>query len=88
VDCTTVRFRARRPPGGTLDQSLPEDLTRTTSRFPLNPSVINKMPPTATMGVNPFALIGGFARAVQRLLRPVRSSAKVAIGAARDLTRT
>ncbi|MGA7979413.1 MAG: integrase core domain-containing protein [Chromatiaceae bacterium] len=54
----------------------------------MNPFVINKTPRTATMGVNPFALIGAVVRAVQRLLRPARSSAKVGIGAAQDLTRT
>jgi len=40
------------------------------------------------MAVNPFALLGALARAVQRLLQPARSVAKVGIGAARDLTRT
>jgi hypothetical protein len=54
----------------------------------LNPFVINKTPRTAIMGGNPFALIGAVVRAVQRLLRPARSSAKVGIVAAQDLTRT
>ena len=40
------------------------------------------------MAVNPFALLGALARAVQRLLKPTRSVAKVGIGASRDLTRT
>jgi transposase InsO family protein len=40
------------------------------------------------MAVNPFALLGALARAVQRLLQLARSVAKVGIGAARDLTRT
>ncbi len=40
------------------------------------------------MAVNPFALLGALARAVQRLLQPARSVAKVGIAAARDLTRT
>jgi hypothetical protein len=54
----------------------------------LVPFVIDKTPPTATVGANPFALIGAIVRPVQNLLRPARSAAKVAIGAARDLTRT
>ena len=40
------------------------------------------------MAVNPFALLGALARAVQRLLQLARSVAKAGIGAARDLTRT
>ena len=40
------------------------------------------------MAVNPFALLGALARALQRLLQPTRSVAKVGIGTARDLTRT
>ncbi len=40
------------------------------------------------MGVNPFAFIGLLLRALQSLLQPARSAAKVGIGATRDLTRT
>ena len=63
-------------------------MTRTSRQASIAPFVINKTPPTATMAVNPFALLGALARAVQRLLQPARSVAKVGIGAARDLTRT
>jgi hypothetical protein len=57
-------------------------------QYLLNPFVIDKTPPTATMAVNPFALLDALVRAVQRLLQPARSVAKAGIGAARDLTRT
>ena len=40
------------------------------------------------MAVKLFALIGALAQVCQSLLRPARSAGKVAIGAARDLTRT
>ena len=50
--------------------------------------MFDETPVKAAMPVNPFALIGALVRAVQRLLRPVRSAAEVGIGTARDLTRT
>ena len=50
--------------------------------------MIDKTLASATMPMNPFALIGALVRVVQRLLRPARSAAEVGIGAARDLTRS
>ena len=57
-------------------------------RFTLSAYATDKAPARGTMAVNPLALLGALARALQRLLQPTRSVAKVGIGAARDLTRT
>ncbi len=57
-------------------------------RFTLRVFVIDETPVRATMPVNPLALIAALVRVVQRLLRPAHSAVNLAIGAARDLTRT